>query len=875
MIHWISKNTHIPKSKDCHETIRLYVWQMTCQEHDVIDRISTAIVQEGLEHVIQNWILKYNTFIFDNREVEKIMKNYYRSIQNAFEQRHSLIIIGLTGRTGSGCSTTANILATESFDLLHLKDPKTLDFQSRDERKYEVIYKYIKAEDHWKPFSIISGSDIIFSFILEYGFDQLLKYISQFRNVIDDNDVRISAFDEVENIIRGMTHLFQNEDLYNVEENLDTILSEVDQVEKYYDFYLKKLPRLKREFNDALKVYTCHKAQINRFEQPKYVRSNLYTFLMQEVGNNIRCSGKPYSNEYTENDFYNVAKRIDAIIKIIEKHNKNAGIFQTRICIDAIRNPYEAYFFKDKYSSFYLISINTKENERRKRLGHLDEEEIQSLDETEFEAASQTDYGIFSHQTIPECLSISDIHLYNPDVNDGRFLFLTEQIIKYIALMLHPGLINPTHIERCMQSAYVASLNSGCLSRQVGAVITGPDFSIKAVGWNDVPEGQVSCNLRCTMDYCKNKDFETYSCFELEDSKFQEALFSINQEISQCDYPDLGGMTYSYCFKDIYNEIKGGIKNQVFTRALHAEENAFLQLSKNGGQGIKGGKLFSTASPCELCSKKAYQLGIEEIYYIDPYPGISTHHILSFGKSRNPAVNLFYGAIGSAYVKLYTPRIPLKDELQLRSGVNCRKVVNSLDKDPERSLGIKDFKYIDLQDHFIFHSRTEITENSKIKIEALRDGIERMTRCVHWTGSSFEGFELIQCNKRHQFKNLLPKKSAYTYILTFDEALKKSDQAEWEIKASMKDTRRIMIPYYSQTVAFKIDHLSVTVSAPKGLLENVEKVIYADKLMSKDLEVSRELLSPEITEFGEKFTFDVNSPNLMYSYSIEWKFNES
>ena len=66
---------------------------------------------------------------------------------------------------------------------------------------------------------------------------------------------------------------------------------------------------------------------------------------------------------------------------------------------------------------------------------------------------------------------------------------------------------------------------------------------------------------------------------------------------------------------------------------------------------------------------------------------------------------------------------------------------------------------------------------------------------------------------------------------------------------------RIMIPYYSQTVAFKIDHLSVTVSAPKGLLENVEKVIYADKLMSKDLEVSRELLSPEITEFGEKFTF--------------------
>lgn len=803
------------------------------------------------------------------------MKDYYDSVQNAFEQRHSLIIVGLTGRTGSGCSTTANILKTEAFDTLHLKNPKTLDFQSRDERKYEVIYKYIEAENHWQPFSIISGSDIIFSFILEHGFDQLLEYVSQFRNVSADNDVRISAFDEVENIIRGMTHLFQDKNLCNVEDKLDNIVAKKELVERYYNFYLKKLPKLKKEFNDALKIYTCHKAHINRFEQPKYERSNLYTFLMQEIGNNIRCSGKPYDSEYNGNNFYDVAKRIDAIIKIIEKHNKNANIFQTRICIDAIRNPYEAYYFKDKYSSFYLISINATEAERRKRLGHLDEEELHSLDETEFEAASQTDYGIFSHQNIPECLSISDIHLYNPDVNDARFLFLTEQIIKYIALILHPGLITPTHIERCMQTAYIASLNSGCLSRQVGAAITGPDFSIKAVGWNEVPEGQVSCNLRCTMDYCKNKDSETYSCFELEDAKFQEALFAINKEISECTHPDLGGMTYSYCFKDIYNELEGGIKNQVFTRALHAEENAFLQLSKNGGQGIKGGKLFSTASPCELCSKKAYQLGIEDIYYIDPYPGISTRHILNFGKSGNPVVHLFYGAIGTAYVKLYTPRIPLKDELKLRSGVNCKKVVNSLDKDPERSLGIKDFRYIDLQDHFIFYSRTEMAEQSKIKIEALRDGIERMTRCVHWTGSSFDGFELLECDKDNQFESISGKKSTFAYILNFDKALNKKEQAKWEIKANMKDTRRIMIPYYSQSITFRIEHLTITVSAPKGLLTNVEKVIYADSQMSKDLEISRDPLSPEDDEFGEKFTIAIDDPNLMYSYSIEWKFQES
>ncbi len=389
------------------------------------------------------------------------MSYYYQAVQNAFEQRQSLIIIGLTGRTGSGCTTTANILKNNSFDLLDLKDPKTLDFQSQDERKYEVIYKYMQAENHWKPFSVISGSDIIFSFILEQGFDKFLQYVLRFKNVSDDNDVRISAFNEVEEIIHGMEHLFQNGDLCNVEDHLDEITVDSGNVERYYDFFLQNLPKLKKEFYDALSNYTCHREYNNRFEQTRYVRSHLYTFLMQEVGNNIRCSGNPYEKEYTENNFYDVAKRMEAIIKIIKKHDENAKDAQTRICIDAIRNPYEAYYFKDKYSSFYLISINAAESERRKRLGQLDEEELQSLDETEFESAGQTDYSIFFHQSIPECLSISDIHLYNPDVNDGRFLFLTEQIIKYIALMLHPGLITPTHIERCMQTAYVAGLNSG------------------------------------------------------------------------------------------------------------------------------------------------------------------------------------------------------------------------------------------------------------------------------------------------------------------------------------------------------------------------------------------------------------------------------
>ena len=114
------------------------------------------------------------------------------------------------------------------------------------------------------------------------------------------------------------------------------------------------------------------------------------------------------------------------------------------------------------------------------------------------------------------------------------------------------------------------------------------------------------------------------------------------------------------------------------TRSLHAEENAFLQLAKYGAQGIQNGLLFTTASCCELCAKKAYQLGIRKIYYIDTYPGISKEHILSSGpKEKRPELILFQGAIGRAYINLYSPFMSLKDEIEFLTGVEVKKLQSS------------------------------------------------------------------------------------------------------------------------------------------------------------------------------------------------------
>jgi len=50
---------------------------------------------------------------------------------------------------------------------------------------------------------------------------------------------------------------------------------------------------------------------------------------------------------------------------------------------------------------------------------------------------------------------------------------------------------------------------------------------------------------------------------------------------------------------------------------------------------------------------------------------------LKFGSLDNPELNLFYGAIGNAYINLYTPRMPYKDELEMLTGWKLKDKVKN------------------------------------------------------------------------------------------------------------------------------------------------------------------------------------------------------
>lgn len=119
-----------------------------------------------------------------------------------------------------------------------------------------------------------------------------------------------------------------------------------------------------------------------------------------------------------------------------------------------------------------------------------------------------------------------------------------------------------------------------------------------------------------------------------------------------------------FCFRELHNRYAGG-NNQVYGRSLHAEENALMQISKFGGEGLMGGVIYVTASPCELCSRKLYQVGVRKIVYIDPYPGIAREQTVASGFLQ-PELVQYRGAYGASYYKLYTPLISPKDEQSIR-----------------------------------------------------------------------------------------------------------------------------------------------------------------------------------------------------------------
>jgi dCMP deaminase len=360
-----------------------------------------------------------------------------KAIDGVFQEVGDFILIGLTGRTGSGCTSTASRLASEKID----PPGKSAIYDSRNEQiKYKIISKFIRDKNNWTPFECIRVTTVITAFILEMDYDDFVDFVS--------------------------TNL--NEELEEARNHLDCIKREYEEYHlKVLNCSLSKdIEKLKECKNDVFELYLAKdkpgsitdfthklKESLNRISGDAYIK------LFQIAGDNIRASGKAKEDNFYKENIFLLPEAINKLVKVIreiKRENKD----NTRIAIDAIRNPFEALFFKQRYASFYMISVNADNLDRKKRikdkLNNISEDKlddtIKEIDEKEY-PDKLDGKKIFVSQNIQKCIEMSDIHIHNPNREKHCGDELCAQLAWYVTLILHPGLVSPTAIERNMQFA--------------------------------------------------------------------------------------------------------------------------------------------------------------------------------------------------------------------------------------------------------------------------------------------------------------------------------------------------------------------------------------------------------------------------------------
>jgi len=230
--------------------------------------------------------------------------------------------------------------------------------------------------------------------------------------------------------------------------------------------------------------------------------------------------------------------------------------------IDSFRNPEEVKLFR-RSKDFRLLSIEASQKKRFQRIRSRNREKdartfAEFVNHEKQERSSQDP----TKQNLNACAELADYHLSNNESLSHFHRKLNKTLVKL--LMFKP---RPNWDQYFMQIAHVVASRSNCMKRKVAALLV-KDRRIISTGYNGTPRGTKNCNeggcVRCN------------------------ALTPSGKNLSECT-------------------------------CSHAEENAIVQSSYHG-ISIKGSSLYSTYSPCHLCTKMIINGGISEVVFNDTYP---------------------------------------------------------------------------------------------------------------------------------------------------------------------------------------------------------------------------------------------------------------
>lgn len=308
--------------------------------------------------------------------------------------------------------------------------------------------------------------------------------------------------------------------------------------------------------------------------------------------------------------------------KVCEKINQDSN---SNYVVDSIRNPEEIDYFRKNYAGFFLFGIFAEPDLRWKRVKSKYNDDRRSFDEDDKRDSND---GLDFGQRVTDSFRMADIILLNNENivpgNKNEELFLAK-LKRNVNLIEGTEIFSPTYVETNMSIAYAASMRSSCLKRKVGAVIVDITGDVFSSGYNEVPAANNTCKGEYGMCYRDNlkKDYKESLNSVIKKPREREAAYSL---------------------------FKKNFKILDYCRALHAEENAILNVARVGASAaLPTSTLFTTTYPCNLCANKIAQVGIKHIVYFEPYPMEEAKKILSDkGVRQEP----FEGVTYNGYFRL-------------------------------------------------------------------------------------------------------------------------------------------------------------------------------------------------------------------------------
>lgn len=287
------------------------------------------------------------------------------------------------------------------------------------------------------------------------------------------------------------------------------------------------------------------------------------------------------------------------IRKAREATEKKGPIPKTVHLLRSLKHPDEVEALRRVYGAgFFLIGLHATESKRfeylnsRKGIPRADAEALMSRDRSEVDRLGQQTRDTFT---------LADVFVQSEADEHA-------QLARFLDMIFGDPYQTPTADEHAMFLAYGASLRSGQLARQVGAVVVSAAGDVIATGANDVPRfggGQYFPQDGDQRDHKRG--------FDANDREIQKIISEIvagaSNVAEKLDSAKFAEFLSSSAINDLTE----------YGRPVHAEMEALLTCARSG-VSTRNGILYTTTFPCHNCAKHIVAAGISKVIYVEPYP---------------------------------------------------------------------------------------------------------------------------------------------------------------------------------------------------------------------------------------------------------------